>query len=71
MKYKFAFLVFLTFFLAACAHTPTRGERMMAQSNDTEELANQWKQGEQLISTGKSMQNKANKLIGKGNQQIF
>ncbi len=70
MKFKFAVLLFASFYLAACAHTPTKGDKMLSASNQAKELGNTWDQGNQLVSKGIAQQKNGMNLISEGEAQV-
>jgi hypothetical protein len=78
LKYKLIASLFSVFCLASCSHTPpTAADKMMSASDHAKVLSSQWKQGNELTSTGAvqhrdgvAMIAKGNKLVAEGNRQV-
>ncbi|BCA96579.1 hypothetical protein TUM19329_29400 [Legionella antarctica] len=70
MKLKLALLSVSIFYIAACTHTPTVGEKMLNRSDETKKLSLQWTKGEKDIIESKQLEKRRNKLIYSGNKKI-
>lgn len=70
MNFKPALLCLPFLYLAACAHTPTVGEKMMAHSQEAKQIAKQWNNNEKIIAKANNMDKKGNKLIAQGNKDL-
>jgi hypothetical protein len=84
MYIKYAVLTASLLATVACTHTPTLGEKMVAQSESTRQLGEQWNAGEKSVLNAKKQTknggaltkqgykniNKGNKLVSKGQKQV-
>jgi hypothetical protein len=71
MKIKFISILLCALFLASCAHTPTKGDKMMEASNNAKALSKQWEQANKLSSQGSTQHSKGVAMIQKGQAQVI
>ena len=63
-------LLFSIATLVGCSTTPTIGDRMMTQSNNTTALGEQWKDGDKLVKKGNAQVKYGQKLVDNGHDEI-
>lgn len=65
-----AFFTGLILLAWGCAGPPTPADRMLSQSAATQELAEKWHQGNQLVLEGEKKKQQGQKLVEKGKKEI-
>jgi len=84
MFIKYTVMALSLISIVACTHVPSTGEKMIAHSESTKQLGDEWRKGEKsvanaakinkngdkLIANGHKNIDKGNKLVAKGEQQL-
>lgn len=65
-----AVLMFSYVILPACSHSPSLGEQMISQGDNTKVIGEKWVDGDELVKSGNHHVAKGNVMIKKGKHLI-
>ncbi len=71
MFIKYTILTAALLSVVACSQTPSIGDKMVAQSESTKQLGEQWSDGEKSVSDAKKLTKNGGKLVKKGHKNIY
>lgn len=69
MKKLYLAFVLPVFFVSACTSNPTVGDKIIQQSENTNEIGNMWNKGDKLVKNGEAKIREGQKLIDQGNSK--